>query len=238
MTEREATLPGRFRAILFDAGNTLIYAPLEETFVAICRNHGVEVDLGKVIQAYRIFVDESSGFFKKNKELYGTNPTEYWRQCNVRILEFLGAKADISPLAERITSDFPSPREIQWTCFPEVPRTLGRLREMGFVLGVISNFDASLREELDELGLAHYFRTVMTSDEARRAKPDPHIFHLALDTMGMTSEETVYVGDSYDSDVVGSRSAGLTPVLLDRKDVHGDADCPKISSLSELIGLF
>lgn len=233
----EATLSSKYKAVLFDAGNTLVHAHLEEVFVTICRKYGVTVELEKVIKAYGIFVDENSDFSKKNKELYADNPVEYWRLCNRSILEFIGAKADISFLAERMTSDFPSPREIQWKYFPDVPETLSRLKGMGFVLGVLSNFDASLKNELNELGLAHYFQMVMTSDEAGCAKPDPRLFHMALNKMAVNPEEAIYVGDSYDSDVLGSRAAGLTPILLDRKHVQGEVDCLVISNLNELLSL-
>ena len=237
MTKGEAPLTGSYRAILFDAGNTLIYAPMEEVFVAVCNKYDVQVDLEKVKRAYRIFVDENSDFFKKHREMYGSKPVEYWRLCNRSILEFIGAEADISFLAERITSDFPSPGEIQWKHYSDVPETLARLRGMDFILGVISNFDASLMDELNELGLAHYFRIIMTSDEANCAQPDPRLFRLALDKIAVSPEESIYVGDSYDSDIVGSRHAGLTPILLDRKHVYGDVDCRKIDNLKELPAL-
>ena len=50
--------------------------------------------------------------------------------------------------------------------------------------------------------------------------------------------ETVHVGDQYCSDVLGARAVGMLPVLIDRGGWNETVgDCPKISSLYELLGL-
>ena len=55
-------------------------------------------------------------------------------------------------------------------------------------------------------------------------KPDPRIFQLALDAMGIAAADAWYVGDMPGIDVVGARAAGLFPVLMDPFEFHLDAD--------------
>ena len=65
-------------------------------------------------------------------------------------------------------------------------------------------------------------------------KPDPRIFHIALDAMGIEAEDAWYVGDMPGIDVVGARAAGLHPVLMDPFALHLTADYDRVSSLTEL----
>lgn len=228
---------GGYKAVFFDAGGTLIYANLEEVFVDICKRYGVTLSPERVAEAYDLYANEDCDFFKENKRLLAENWEGFWNLCNERMLEFLGIQENVTSIAKRITADFPLPMEIEWKFFPEVPNALARLKQERLVLGVISNFDPSLEEILYELGLAQYFDIILTSKEARYAKPDPNIFRVALQRVAIDPEEALYVGDSYDSDVVGSRSAGLIPVLIDRKWSHGDVDCLKIADMEELSDL-
>ena len=67
---------------------------------------------------------------------------------------------------------------------------------------------------------------VVSADTARAYKPHREIFDEALRFSGCAPGEVVHIGDSYDTDVVGARSAGIRPVLLLRGRVrqHDDVD--------------
>lgn len=67
---------------------------------------------------------------------------------------------------------------------------------------------------------------VVSADTARAYKPHREIFDDALRISGCAPEEVVHIGDSYDTDVAGARSAGIMPVLLLRKHMrrHDDVD--------------
>jgi len=69
------------------------------------------------------------------------------------------------------------------------------------------------------------------------SKLDPAIFLLAIESVGVRPQEAIHVGDTCDSDVVESRLADLTPVLLDRNDLYGEVDCLKITGLGDLVEL-
>ncbi|MEP6475232.1 MAG: HAD-IA family hydrolase, partial [Gemmatimonadota bacterium] len=86
---------------------------------------------------------------------------------------------------------------------------LARLREAGFRLGVVSNSDGRADEALVAAGLRDNFELVVDSQLVGYEKPDPRIFLLALDQMGVRPDEALYVGDIYEVDVVGARRAGM-----------------------------
>jgi putative hydrolase of the HAD superfamily len=91
---------------------------------------------------------------------------------------------------------------------PGVPEALAGLRARGLSLAVVANWDYTLSEHLERLGLAHFFATVVTSAEAGAAKPDPAPFLLAVERLGVDPARTVHVGDE-EADELGAAAAGL-----------------------------
>lgn len=88
---------------------------------------------------------------------------------------------------------------------PEAPGAVRRLAARGLALCVVSNWDCALPEHLAALG----FRLpVVTSAEAGAAKPDPAIFRLALERLGVEPARALHVGDSAE-DEQGARAAGM-----------------------------
>ena len=78
---------------------------------------------------------------------------------------------------------------------------------------------------------------LVCADHVRAYKPAKFLFERALEVSGCRPEEVVHVGDSYDSDVMGARSAGIRTILLQRKGDPARTDVPTISSLTHLIPL-
>jgi putative hydrolase of the HAD superfamily len=87
------------------------------------------------------------------------------------------------------------------------------------------------------MGLFEFFDFTLVAGEVNAWKPDPRIFQEALQRTGSRPDKTLYVGDNYFADVVGSRRAGLRPVLLDPERIFIEADCPVIGSIGDLPGL-
>ena len=123
---------------------------------------------------------------------------------------------------------------LRFHAYPEVPSTLRELRRRGFRLVVVSNWDVSLHERLDELGLAPLIDGAVASAELGVAKPDPAIFAHALALAGSAPELAWHAGDSLEADVAGARAAGVTPVLVAR---HGEPAPPGVPVVSSLDGL-
>jgi FMN phosphatase YigB (HAD superfamily) len=118
------------------------------------------------------------------------------------------------------------------------------LAATGVRLGIVSNADGLMAQRLAVLdvcqvgpGIAVEVECVIDSGNVGVMKPDPRIFHAALDVMGITADQAWYVGDMPAIDVVGARRAGLRPFLIDPLGLHHDADYDRVASLSELADL-
>ena len=114
--------------------------------------------------------------------------------------------------------------------------TLAYLRDAGFKLAIVSNWDTPLDPLTERLGIADYFDTITASHDARvrSAKPDPHIFNYTLAKIGVSASETVHVGDTYEADIIGARNVGIRPILIDRDGTQTGRWQETIQSLSEL----
>jgi putative hydrolase of the HAD superfamily len=115
-----------------------------------------------------------------------------------------------------------------------VPASLDGFRSAGLRLAAVSNSNGTLRRLFARLGFARVFDVVVDSHVEGVEKPDPRIFHLALERLGTEPAAAIHVGDFYHVDVVGARSAGIRPVLVDEAGLYADADCPRVRSVAEL----
>lgn len=86
--------------------------------------------------------------------------------------------------------------------------TLELLRAAGISLACVANWDVSLHDHLDRLGLTWRFAAILPSAEAGAEKPDPAIFHAALARLGVEPARALHIGDE-DVDRVGAAAAGL-----------------------------
>ncbi len=74
---------------------------------------------------------------------------------------------------------------------------------------------------------------VVSGDTVRAYKPHREIFEEALRLSGCAVEEVVHIGDSYDTDVVGARNAGIRPVLLLRGHRQQHDDVETVNGLAQ-----
>ncbi len=122
-----------------------------------------------------------------------------------------------------------------FSLYDDVLPTISALRSKGIILGVISNMYDSLKPVCRALQLEHLLDFTLTSGEAGFSKPEPGIFLEALKMSGTAAAETIYVGDHYETDILGARGAGLKTVLIDRNNRYPSFnECTRISDLSGL----
>lgn len=111
---------------------------------------------------------------------------------------------------------------------------LQQLRAAGLRLGVVSNSDGRVEQALQSAGLRDYFDVVIDSSLVGVEKPDPRIFRVALDALGVEPAEALYVGDLYEVDVLGARAAGVDAVLLTTSPGGPGRPCRTAASIYEL----
>ena len=125
----------------------------------------------------------------------------------------------------------------QMKVFRDVRPALRALRAAGYRLAVVSNWEPSLAQTLERIGISHYFEAVVTSSVEGVWKPDPGLFRIALERLDTRAEATVSVGDHLERDFESARGVGLQAVLLDRFDDHPEIT-PRVRTLTELPSLF
>ena len=92
--------------------------------------------------------------------------------------------------------------------------TLAELKKRQYKLGVISNSDGSIEKLLTDCGLAKYFDAIVDSSVFGIRKPDLKIFEFALGEIKAKPGESLFIGDSYEIDVLGAENAGLAAVNI------------------------
>jgi HAD superfamily hydrolase (TIGR01549 family) len=121
---------------------------------------------------------------------------------------------------------------IRYTPFDDARPLLDGLRRRGVPSAVVSNWDYALATVLDELGLAA--DVIVTSAQTGSAKPDPGIFRVALERLGVPPARALHVGDTPGTDAVGAQAAGIDVRIVDR---DAPAEGATIASLTAILDL-
>jgi putative hydrolase of the HAD superfamily len=96
-------------------------------------------------------------------------------------------------------------------------------QERGYVLGLVTNGKKDIQNtKIDILGLRDYFKVIVISGEVGIAKPSPEIYQLAVERLGVTADETLFIGDHPVNDIWGAGKAGLEGIWLQRKHAWDD----------------
>ena len=103
-----------------------------------------------------------------------------------------------------------------WSVVPDgLEECLRDLRTTGVPVAVVSNSEGTLELLLADLGILRSFDVVIDSGVVGIEKPDPRIFGIALARFAVSAARALHLGDTFASDVVGARAAGLRCALID-----------------------
>ena len=120
--------------------------------------------------------------------------------------------------------------------FPDVNRTMQRLRAAGVHCAVISNADDDVTEFCTRLQFAHEMDLIVTSALVGFEKPDVRTFQAALEPLDVAGPDALHIGDQPRSDIVGALASGMRAALIDRYRRHDPAahSVPIVHSLDDL----
>lgn len=225
---------------MFDAGNTLIHMPrsAEDILQDLCHQIGISISLDTARAAYR----ESERFYVEHAMGYTGDQGAFWHRYHGAALRHLGIDDPRGERAAFLSHAFGLPGV--WQAYPEAAGVCEQLRSMGLRLGVVSNGPVTVRDLLSQTGLLSFFDVVITSQGVNVPfgtftgveKPSPRIFEVALEALGVQAGHALFVGDLYEVDVLGARSAGMQAALIDRTGaMRATLDCPVLHSLDEVI---
>lgn len=158
----------------------------------------------------------------------------------------------LTTCAEQTSARLPDPRRLVEAVWREVPdavvdplaaATVCQLGRCGVTLVLACNTQRSLaarQRTLREAGIADCFTALVLSSVLGVGKPDPRFYAavttVAREATGCGPQEVVFVGDTVDRDVLGPRSCGMRPVLINPGSPPAglSADVPVLAHLSEL----
>ena len=205
----------RWKSIVFDLDDTLFdfAAAFRDGMLKTMRSHPLTCDMD-ADHFYPIFDRYSQSLWSRvasNEVTFA----DYRRQRLMTALESIGSAADMDAVDDfnqafaRNYLDAMSPRE-------PVTRLISRLADF-YPLGLITNGPGDLTiEKLKRLGLDSFFaqERIVVSEAVGFSKPDPRIFVEGLTRLGVRADETVFVGDSWETDILGAVRAGMAAVWL------------------------
>jgi len=217
------------KAVFFDWMNTLAHPEPDrhEQYCQAARELGIELPPEKVLRGICVADNQlPAGIPPKWSEEKDQEPF-------IRFQEIILAEAGVKlprDMILKLLKRFKGLLETAtFVLYDDVTPTLKTLKQKGLILGLISNL------YIGRASLGPYLDFVVTSKEVGSNKPEPLIFLAALERAGVKASEAIYVGDQYDTDVVGARGVGIKPILIDRYDLMPEvSDCPRIRRLTEL----
>lgn len=223
------------RAVLFDVGGTLTH-PDWQRLAALAREEaGREFDSSELDRVFKDGLREVDLCLKSNVPPAFDTTRRNWTFARMYAGLGLGEEAceRLRPRLDALHDE----RHLWCGVDADAPRVLDAIHAAGLRTAAISNTEDGRLEELMRLvGLAERFDFMLDSFVVGVRKPDPAIFRLALDTLGLEPKDAVYVGDSYGHDALPALALGLGAILVDPLDLHPESVCPRVRALGELIG--
>lgn len=220
-------------SVFLDFGNTLAreepsrYAIYAET----ARDSGVELSA----EAMRRLMARAHAELS-NGGAQGFRYSDAWFRAYIDLIfhDYLGLPRDGLPtFQERLFERFSDARTFR--LFPGARELIVSLKEHGLRLGIISNWSPRLHGLLERLELSDPFDVIVCSAVEELEKPEPAIFELALERMGVRGESALHAGDNLDKDCRGALSVGMRTVHVDHSGTHdGDRGIPRVTSLPAL----
>ena len=218
------------KAVIFDLDNTLLdFISMKESAVTSAVHAMIEAGLD---------LDEKSSY-ERIITLYQETGWENQQIFDIFLKEKTG-EVDNKYLAAAIVS-YRRAREATLRLYPDVQRTLNVLAKMGIKLAVVS--DAPSREawmRIYYLNLHHVFDLVLTFDDVGERKPSPKGFEMALEKLGIKTDEVLMIGDWPERDVVGASKLGIKTIYAKYGDTFGTVESGAdwdVENIYEVVGI-
>lgn len=220
------------KAIFFDIGDTLVFddPPLMARLALAAGTTGVALDGARLPAAFR--AGEAYALARYVEGVPWDAPDSL-REAVARVWRALGLSPPDDASWPRLGAAFAA---VPFTRYvhPDAPGLLRELRARGFVVGAISDWEATLPALLAELGIAPLLDALAVSEIVGATKPIPCLFQEALRQAGAAPATSLHVGDWYELDAQGARAAGMRALLFDHAGRRPDADCPRVQTFDAL----
>jgi putative hydrolase of the HAD superfamily len=228
------TLKG-YDNIIFDFGDTLVRLKpsKEQLCLEVLKSQGYHHSVTQIKNAYSHveFCKQKLNQIKSKKIR-----KDFYSFYNYQLAIFFGIEQDYNNFNNFMQQNFQKKKH--WVIFPEVLDVLQRLKMEGFNLYILANWDRSLINICQLNKINDFFTGIYSSEELGVEKPDSSIFLAFSKKAQIDPKKSIYVGNDYLADIVGSRKCHFIPVLIDREGkFENNCDCIQITSLLDLLGI-
>lgn len=203
--------------LLLDVAGTILYKPqLFTRILKVLNNNGFDVSLNRIKFNHKL-LSEAIKFPDRTDY-------DFYLNFNSELVYSLG----IIPTNDLLKSIFEACSYLPWEKFEDVEI----LNEIKVPIGIVSNFNSSLKEKLKE-NFGEIFSDIFVSEELGVAKPSIEFYRRALEQIKIEPEDILYIGDSFKLDFAPAKSLGMNTYVIDRENFYGH-NVNTISSLSQI----
>lgn len=203
-----------YQHLFFDLDHTLwdYDKNVTESLAELYEHYGL-VELG--IPSFQHFFDS---FHAVNFQLWDWYNVGKIDKVNLRkerfprIFSHAGGRAEAIP--QEFEEDFMHRTSSKPHVFPYSKEILTYLKEKYRVHVITNGFNESQAKKMKSSGLDVFFELVVTSETTGHKKPDPRIFHYALDQLKTQAEHCLMIGDNPNSDILGAQNANIDQVYF------------------------
>ena len=217
--------------IFLDAGLVLLHPDGQSIAAALASRHGFSVSPDACLRAYASTIRARSF-----AEATGETAESFWLSwCRA-----VGIPERHASRVRRTIAALETGSARLWTVpDPWAHATLRGLRGLGIRLGVVSNADGELEQDLQRAGMLDYFELWIDSEREQMRKPDPRIFELALRRASAPAVACWMVGDDMVMDIDPAVRLGFGAAIhYDRFGLYGEpAGHWRVRSLYEVVAL-
>ena len=153
-------------------------------------------------------------------------------------LKVKGERQDVAALAEQLSEDFLNMTTARFSLLPGAEELVRYLAKKYPLTVVTNGFVEVQYEKFDKSGLRDCFAHIVLSEEVGCQKPNPRIFEEALRMNGISAEDVVMIGDSWNSDIQGAINAGIDQIWIRKSQdplPEGQSATYLVQSLSEVM---
>jgi len=195
----------KIKGVLFDVYNTLIfrYKSDLEMVLEILPPFTSKPSAQEQVKARNAVMDYYNE--ERHQDWAVTENNKFWRIFYSKYLEALNIEDPELILAEKLA--FWSRSVKSYRVEKDAIKVINTLTGRKYRVGLLSNWDTSLKSMCSQLNLSADM--ILASDEIGIRKPDPRIFEIGCQQLGLKPESVLYVGDSLRKDIAGSRAAGM-----------------------------
>ena len=214
--------PRKIRALIFDAGDILYFRPQRgNSFATFLKEQGLEISPTHAQQKKDIEFRAYRGLITHTK----------YREAIVRMYGITQPELVARGKQALIDDD------ANVAFFEGVPETLCALKAQGFLLSIVTDTANSISTKLhwfERGGFGHVWDAITSSMDIGTRKPDPKIYHAALQQLGLAPDQAIFIGHRT-SELAGARAVGMQTVAFNYdKGASADYFIEKFSDLLKI----